>query len=92
MSRYIFNLSLLLALLAGDPARAAEADSTLNAVRVEFALIDRAGNTVTETDLHGKYVLLAFGFTHCLHICPIMAANMVEITPRPLIMALPRTS
>jgi cytochrome oxidase Cu insertion factor (SCO1/SenC/PrrC family) len=32
----------------------------------------------------GHHTLLAFGFTRCLHICPMMAANMalaLKISP-----------
>ena len=55
---------------------AGERDSRYANVRVEFELLDKAGEVVTEKDLRGKFVLLAFGFTRCAHICPMMAANM----------------
>ena len=45
-------------------------------IKPEFELVNHRGETVTEKDMRGYYVLLAFGFTHCLHICPMMAANM----------------
>ena len=41
-----------------------------------FELVNNEGNTVTHRDFHGRYLLLAFGFTNCAHICPLMAANM----------------
>ncbi len=45
-------------------------------INVEFELLDRDGNVVTDEDFLGRYVLLGFGFTNCAHICPMMALNM----------------
>lgn len=45
-------------------------------IKPEFELVNASGEVVKEQDMRGHYVLLAFGFTHCLHICPMMAANM----------------
>ena len=36
----------------------------------EFALVDQTGATFTRADLHGKWHVLFFGFTHCPDICP----------------------
>jgi protein SCO1/2 len=46
---------------------------------VDFALVDRDGKTVSDEDFRGRYVLLGFGFTHCEHICPLMALNMGQV-------------
>lgn len=48
-------------------------------VVVDFTLVDRDGNTVTDESFRGRYVLLGFGFTHCEHICPLMALNMGRV-------------
>lgn len=47
-----------------------------NGISASFELVNADGRLVTEQILQGRYTLLAFGFTHCLHICPMMAANM----------------
>lgn len=48
-------------------------------VVVDFDLVDRVGNSVTEEDFRGRYVLLGFGFTHCEHICPLMGLHMGQV-------------
>jgi len=49
---------------------------------VDFDLVDRDGRRVTDEDFRGEYVLLGFGFTHCEHICPLMAFNMGQVVAR----------
>jgi protein SCO1/2 len=56
-------------------------------VVADFDLVDRDGKSVRDEDFRGQYVLLGFGFTHCEHICPLMALNMgrvVAASPRPI--------
>jgi protein SCO1/2 len=52
------------------------AEDVLANVNVAFELVDTDGEVVNFNDFHGKYVLLAFGFTRCRHICPMIVANM----------------
>jgi len=52
------------------------ASTNVHGIDISFELLDRDGNLVTAEDFHGRYVLLGFGFTHCAHICPMMALNM----------------
>jgi protein SCO1/2 len=54
------------------------AEDVLADVDVAFELLARDGEVVTYSDFHGESVLLAFGFTHCHHICPMIAANMAR--------------
>jgi len=44
----------------------------------DFSLLDGQRKPVSLADFQGKYVLLAFGFTQCEHVCPMMAANMAR--------------
>lgn len=61
-----------------DPATAAESiDATRHwKINPGFELLDQNGDSVTLADFKGKYLLVTFGFTHCEHICPLMAATM----------------
>ncbi len=58
---------------------AADTTPVLDAVNVSFELLNRDGEVVREADFQGQNLLLAFGFTHCLHICPLIAANMANV-------------
>ncbi len=48
-----------------------------------FTLTDHNGNTVTNEDFLGSYVLMYFGYTYCADICPtdlqIMVLTMEEL-------------
>ena len=63
---------LLLTVIASIQAVAA--DDAIS--KAEFELVGKNGEVVTHLDFRGRYVLLAFGFTNCPHVCPLMAANM----------------
>ncbi len=45
---------------------------------LEFELVGSEGQIVTQEDFVGKNLMLAFGFTYCTHICPLIAANMAN--------------
>jgi len=51
-----------------------------------FKLVDQHGETVTDRDFRGRYMLVFFGFTHCPDICPaelqVMAASLEALGPR----------
>jgi protein SCO1/2 len=59
-------------------ASAIAADDVFAELSTEFSLLDADGAAVTLDSFHGKNVLLTFGFTHCQHICPMIAANMAR--------------
>jgi protein SCO1/2 len=66
--------ALMLAMLLNNALAAGE--NYFDEIRVEFELVGANGELVTEQSFRHRYVLLAFGFTNCAHICPMMAANM----------------
>ncbi|KAF5604193.1 SCO2-like protein [Fusarium pseudocircinatum] len=43
---------------------------TTSTFKPAFSLLNHRGAVVTETDLHGKYTLVFFGFTNCKVVCP----------------------
>jgi protein SCO1/2 len=59
-----------------NPALAEE--DQLAGLKPDFELLTADGSKAMLADYHGKNVLVAFGFTHCLHICPMIAANMAR--------------
>ena len=61
--------------LHGSPQGAA---GTLlgSAIGGPFKLVDQNGNTVANTDLEGKWLLVYFGYTHCPDACPTALNNI----------------
>jgi protein SCO1/2 len=45
----------------------------------EIALTNQDGQPTRLSDMHGKLVLMTFGFTHCPNICPTTLANLSAI-------------
>jgi protein SCO1/2 len=56
----------------------ADSSPELGSVTAAFELVNGDGNTVRFDDYVGQNVLVAFGFTNCAHICPMIAANMAR--------------
>ncbi len=76
-------LSLAASFLFFPPAAGAAETYMFAASRVEpagpaadFTLIGPDGKPYSLTSLRGKFVLLAFGFTHCPNTCPTTLANL----------------
>ncbi len=66
----------ILMLFIQAPISDANTTDRFTDISARFELVNADGKLVTEQDFQGHYTLVAFGFTHCLHICPMMAANM----------------
>ncbi|KAH7120323.1 hypothetical protein B0J13DRAFT_567803 [Dactylonectria estremocensis] len=47
-----------------------------------FSLIDHNGRLVSETDFHGKYAIVFFGFTNCGVVCPRALERLTEVLNR----------
>ncbi len=74
---YSIHKYLIVLLLIAMPV-AADSPPVLDSVNAAFELIDGDGETVRFDDYAGQNVLVAFGFTNCAHICPMIAANMAR--------------
>jgi protein SCO1/2 len=73
----ILIISCVLTALPASVTFSAEED-VFGQLTADFALSDADGAVVMLSGYRGKNVLLAFGFTHCPHICPVIAANMAR--------------
>lgn len=62
---------------AEDPAAAAAAapsspaDPLAGRFGGPFELVDQDGKTVTDRDFRGRFMLVYFGYTHCVDVCPL---------------------
>ena len=45
----------------------------------DFVLVDENGDTVAMSDFEGKVVVVAFLFTRCPDICPVVSANLAFV-------------
>lgn len=55
--------------VVGDPPPAAS----------DFTLIDQTGADFKLSDLTGKWVLLAYGYTHCPDVCPLTLSILRDV-------------
>lgn len=44
----------------------------------DFTLVDQEGNTVTNMDFRGQYLLIYFGYTYCPDVCPTSLTDMSD--------------
>jgi cytochrome oxidase Cu insertion factor (SCO1/SenC/PrrC family) len=47
-----------------------------------FALLDQNGQTRTDADFRGRWMLIYFGYTHCPDVCPTTLSLMSEVLSR----------
>lgn len=77
--RTLIALTVLVAAMLMPALSCAEsATSVLDSIKVDFELLGRDGEIVRYGNFRGKNMLLTFGFTHCVHICPMIAANIAS--------------
>lgn len=74
----VATIVISLALLGGSAAALADSSLGLGEVVAEFELQNRDGAVVHFDEFLGRNVLVSFGFTNCVHICPMIAANMAR--------------
>ena len=81
MSRF---LALCLALCLSSPLLAQPALKLLRAeetagINPRYLLQDPNGRSVTSEDFHGRFQLIAFGYTYCPDICPTTLVEMAAV-------------
>ena len=75
----VFSIqSFLIVLFLIAASAAADSPPELGSVTPAFELVNGDGETVRFTNYQGQNLLIAFGFTNCAHICPMIAANMAR--------------
>ena len=69
--------------LAASGMLAAEDEShptlALGSPAPDFALTDENGQPFKLSDLRGKWILLAYGYTHCPDVCPLTLSRLRDV-------------
>lgn len=63
---------------AQSPSATADSSAAFAGLGSEVALTDHNGKPLRMSDLHGKVVMLFFGYTHCPDICPATLYSMAQ--------------
>ncbi len=78
-----FCAALILVVMAGQQARqrfgSPDSLPILDTLGGNFALESTRGGTTELSDLHGKVVMLNFGYTSCPDVCPTVLARMRDV-------------
>ncbi len=65
----------LLATRESTPSLPADSASGKASIGGAFTLIDRNGNSISDSEFRGKIMMVFFGFTHCPDVCPLTLAT-----------------
>lgn len=69
-------------LLTPNPSGSAQSGGTPTrgtaAIGGSFTLIDQDGKQVSDTDFHGRHMLIFFGYTYCPDVCPTNLSEMAK--------------
>jgi cytochrome oxidase Cu insertion factor (SCO1/SenC/PrrC family) len=78
-------LAVIVAALALTTLKPAQIGSGTASIGGPFTMVNQKGETVTEKNYAGQYMLMFFGFTNCGDVCPaelqVMAAAFAEMGP-----------
>jgi protein SCO1/2 len=77
MKKVVLTIVLLLFGWLSTPADSSE-PTVFAEIDAAFDLVNGHSDPVSLAEFRGKNVLVTFGFTHCQHICPMIAANMAR--------------
>jgi protein SCO1/2 len=67
---------MLLVLASRDNPKGAAGTLLASAIGGPFELVDQNGKAFSDADLHGKWHLVFFGYTHCPDTCPTALNEM----------------
>jgi protein SCO1/2 len=85
MSRALGLAVVLVLGMAFSPARAQNSDEIKLTLNAPLELTDADGKPVRSTDFTGKWLLIYFGYMHCVDLCPtgltLLADAMEQIGP-----------
>jgi len=83
--RFIFVIVLALISGAAQAQRLTDDDAVKYTLNAPLELTDADGKTVHNSDFAGKWLLVYFGYTHCVDLCPtgltLLADAMEQIGP-----------
>ncbi|MBT6138539.1 MAG: SCO family protein [Rhodospirillaceae bacterium] len=75
MLRRIIPLLVLAMMFYDHDQTRAETGNTISG---PFELVDHTGKTIRDSDFHGQYLLVTFGYTYCPDICPTILSTLSE--------------
>jgi protein SCO1 len=80
--RAVLLATCSIALLTTMPLKMSRAEDASPSYGGAFILVDQHGRTVMDEAFRGKYMLVAFGYTHCPDVCPTLVMEMANALNR----------